>query len=181
MSKHILFIQGGGDDGYTADKPMVESLTETLGKSYAVKYPRLTSDDSQPDYGWTKQIADNISAYRDEVIIVAHSFGASMLLKYISENKVSTNITGIFLLATPYWDGSEDWQKGFTLKKDFADHLPKNILLHFYHCKDDEEVPFAQFEKFKKQGKQATFHPQEKGGHQFDNDLSKIAGDIKLG
>lgn len=179
MTKQVFFIQGGGDDGYNSDKPLVDSLRTTLGKTYEVNYPELTSDDSKPDFGWTKQIADKIAAYKDDFIIVAHSFGASMLLKYISENKTPKHITGFFLLATPFWDGKEDWQKGFLLKPDFADKLPKDIPLHFYHCKDDEEIPFSQFEQYKQKVKHAAFHVSKTGGHQFNNDLSKVAHDIK--
>lgn len=179
MTNQILFIQGGGDDGYNSDKPLVDSLQGALGKTYDVNYPELTSDDSKPDFDWTKQIADKIAAYKDDFIIVAHSFGASMLLKYISENKASKHITGVFLLATPFWDGKEDWQKGFILKSNFADRLPKDIPLHFYHCKDDEEIPFSQFEHYKQKVKQGTFHEHKTGGHQFNKDLSKVASGIK--
>jgi len=33
MSKQVLFIQGGGDDGYEADKALVASLQTALGKN----------------------------------------------------------------------------------------------------------------------------------------------------
>lgn len=51
MSKKVLFIQGGGDDGYKADKALADSLQTALGKGYEVSYPELPSDDSLPDYG----------------------------------------------------------------------------------------------------------------------------------
>lgn len=179
MSKHILFIQGGGDDGYTADKPLVDSLRNALGKEYLIHYPELASDDTQPDFGWIKQLSEQINKQKSDIIVVAHSFGASILVKYLSENDTPKHITAIFLLATPFWDGSEDWQKGFVLKKKFEDQLPKNIPLHFYHNHDDEEVPFTQFEKYKQKIAHAEFHEHKKGGHQFDNDLHAVADDIK--
>lgn len=179
MNKQILFIQGGGDDGYTADKALVASLRKALGKGYTIAYPELKSDESQPDYGWVKQIAKQISDYNEDLIIVAHSFGASMLLKHLSENSVPKNITAVFLLATPFWKGDEDWQKGLMLEKDFAGKLPKDIPLFFYHCRDDEEVPFAQFEKYKKKIENATFHAIKTGGHQFEDALNNVVTDIK--
>lgn len=179
MKKQVLFIQGGGDDGYHADQALVDSLRKVLGKEYTISYPELSSDDSLPDFGWPKQIEEKITGYKDDFVLVAHSFGASMVLKYISENKTPKHITGIFLLATPFWDGKEDWQTGFMLQPDFADRLPENIPMYFYHCKDDEEVPFVQFERYKQQIKQATFHESKTGGHQFDHDLRKVGNDIK--
>ncbi len=40
--------------------------------------------------------------------MAGHSFGASMLLKFLSENKVKQKVDGIFLIAAPFWDGDED-------------------------------------------------------------------------
>ena len=33
MKKQILFIQGGGDNGYQADKPLVTSLQKEIGNA----------------------------------------------------------------------------------------------------------------------------------------------------
>jgi predicted alpha/beta hydrolase family esterase len=180
MTNTILFIQGGGDDGYHADQPLVTSLQKTLGEEYAVAYPEMPSDESLPDFGWIQQITSEISKTTGDLIIVAHSLGASMMLKYLSENSVQKKITGIFLIAAPFWSGDEDWKKGLKLKQNFANELPKDIPLHFYQCKDDEEVSFTQFEQYKKRITYATFHEFKTGGHQFNNDLSQIAKDIKL-
>ena len=179
MNKQVLFLQGGGDDGYTADQAMVASLKAALGKEYSVHYPELPSDESKPDYGWIGQIATHISKADDDVIIVAHSFGASMLLKYLSENKVQKKIAGIFLISTPFWDGDVDWQKPFELKANFAAKLPKDIPITFYHSRDDEEIPVAQFEQYKEKVIQAAFHEIKAGGHQFNNDLARVAKDVK--
>lgn len=179
MRKHIVFIQGGGEDGYAADTALVDSFRTALGSGYAVDYPELHSDDSLPDFGWTKQIADKIFTYKNDLMIIAHSFGASLLLKYISENSVPKHVTGIFLLATPFWKGDEDWQKSFTLRPGFANHLPNDIPLYFYHCQDDAEVPFSQFEQYRKQIKQARFHESKTGGHQFDTALERIVADVE--
>ncbi len=179
MKKQVLFIQGGGDDGYNADKALVASLQTALGEEYEIHYPEMPSDESLPDYGWIQQIATEISESKDNVIIAAHSFGASMLLKYLSESIVRKKIAGIFLLATPFWSGAEDWQKGFKLQESFADKLPKEIPLFLYQNRDDEEVPFSQFERYMKLIAHATFRESKKGGHQFTNGLSVIANDIR--
>src|ERR1700740_3230648 len=86
LMKNILFIQGGGDDGYKADKTLANDLQNTLGKDYKLIYPQLTTDEAAPDFGWIKQIANEIDKAGDGVIVIAHSLGASMLLKCLSEN-----------------------------------------------------------------------------------------------
>ncbi len=72
--------------------------------------------------GCNKQ-ARKISETGSDIILVGHSFGASMILKYLSENSVNKKIAGIFLIATPFWNGNEDLQKGLKLQENFADRL----------------------------------------------------------
>lgn len=180
MTKQLLFIQGGGNGGYEADKALVHSLQENLGNEYAINYPELESEEAAPDFGWIKQIDQQVSEMQNDVIIVGHSLGASILLRYLSENPASKKIKGIFLIATPYWSGNEDWKTGLKLQEGFADKLPDGMPLFFYHCKDDEVAPFSHFGYYKQKVKQANFHEIESGGHQLNNNLAIVAQDIKL-
>jgi predicted alpha/beta hydrolase family esterase len=179
MGKHVLFIQGAGDEGYEADTMLVSSLQAALGEGYDVNYPRMRTDEAAPDFGWTQQIGDEISAIKQEVFLAGHSLGASMLLKYLSENEVNNKITGIFLMSTPFWSGDEDWKKGFKLQKNFGDKLSKDVPTFFYHCSDDEEVPLSHFALYRQKLSWATFREIPSGGHQLDNDLTLVARDIK--
>ncbi len=178
-SKQILFIQGGGEGGYKADKPLVASLKTTLGKEYQVDYPKLQSDESASDFGWVQQIGERMSKTKGITILVGHSLGASMILKFLSESPVIKKIEGIFLLATPFWSGDEDWKAGLKLQENFAEKLPEEAPIFLYHCQDDEEVPFSHFNQYKEKLTQANFRKIESGGHQFNNDLALIAKDIK--
>jgi predicted alpha/beta hydrolase family esterase len=177
--RKVLFIQGGGDDGYEADRALVASLKENLGSEYQINYPKIQSDETSSDYGWIKQIRENIDEVNQDLIIVGHSFGASMILKYFSENPVSRTIKGAFLVATPFWDRSVDWQRGLALNENFADKLPVEIPLFLYHCQGDEEIPFSHFDQYEQKLTKAMFRIIESGGHQLNNDLTLVASDIK--
>ena len=178
-SKQILFIHGGGEDGFKADTLLADSLRQKLAGSYEVLNPQLQSNDTDPDFGWLNQIGQGISSVGNEIILVGHSLGASMLLKYLSENRVQKNIIGLFLIAPPYWSGDEDWKQGIKLHEDFADAIPKDIPIFIYQCLDDEEVPFDHFTTYQQHLPWATFREVESGGHQFNNDLTLVAQDIK--
>lgn len=102
-----------------------------------------------------------------------------MILKYLSENPVKKKIAGIFLISTPFWSGNEDWKQGLKLQENFAGKLPKNVPIFFYHCHDDEEVPFSQLAIYRQKLDQATFREIPSGGHQLNNDLKLVAQDIK--
>jgi len=179
MNKHILFIEGGGNGGYEADAKLVASLQKALGKSYRVCYPHLQVDATKSDFGWCDQIGKEIETIKGEIILVAHSLGASMLLKYLSENKIKKKIGGVFLISTPFWSGNEDWKQGLKLKEDFAEKLPKDVPVFLYHCRDDEEIPFDHLAFYKEKLPLATVREIGSGGHQLNNDLSIVAKDIR--
>jgi predicted alpha/beta hydrolase family esterase len=131
-----------------------------------------------PDFGRPKQIGQEISEAAEEIILVGHSLGASMLLKYLSENEVRKSIAGIFLISTPFWKGDEDWVDALKLQPGFEEKLNKKTPLFFYHCRDDEEVPFDQLAVYKQKIPWATFREIAVGGHQVNNDLTLVATDI---
>ena len=179
MRKQVLFIQGGGDGGYEADAKLVASLQKALGNDYEIRYPRMQNDDAATDFGWLKQIGKEIGKLRDDAILVAHSLGASLLLKYLSENMVSKKVSGIFLMSTPFWNGKEEWVQGLKLQENFAESLPKNSRIFFYHCRDDEEIPVDHLASYRQKLPVATFCEVESGGHQLGNNLNLVAKDIK--
>ncbi|MCF0074251.1 alpha/beta hydrolase [Dyadobacter sp. CY261] len=179
MALQIIFFHGGGSkEDFEADKKLVESLEDQLGASYVVHYPFLP-DDGSPDLGRRRQIKQAISDSEDGAILVAHSLGASMLLACLSEFDVERKIAGVFLIATPFWQGSEDWVEAFKLPPDFAEKIDRKTPLFFYHCIDDEEVPFEQLAIYKQQLPWAIFREISIGGHQFNDDLSIVAADIR--
>ncbi len=181
MKKTVLFIQGGGNGGYKADKPLAASLQTVLGNDYTVHYPQMLPDETIPDFApqWLNQIGKQIAAAKDGLILTGHSLGASMLIKYFSENQVNISVAGMFLVAPPFWSGSEEWVQPLKLREGFADKLPRDLPTFFYHCADDDIVPFDHFTHYKRLLPWAVFRKIASGGHQFNNDLSVVATDIK--
>lgn len=179
MKTQVLFIHGGDEDGYGAAKKMAASLTAALGSNYEVNYPQMESDESVSDFGWPQQIDEYINKSEGNIILVGHSLGASTILRYLSETDTRKKISGVFLLAPPFWSGDEDWKKGLILQDGFAGKLPANTPIFLYYCLDDDVVPFDQFSSYRQKMPQATFRQFKKGGHQFNDDLTLVAEDIK--
>ena len=139
----------------------------------------MPNEESPVYEAWKYQIARELVALDDEVILVGHSLGASILLKYLSEEKVEKPVAGLFLIAPPYW-GTEDWKVDeYALQPDFASKLPEELPVFFYHSRDDEWVPFAHLALYAEKLPQATIHEFDGRGHQFDDDLSEVARDVK--
>ncbi|MGH3088230.1 MAG: RBBP9/YdeN family alpha/beta hydrolase [Rubrobacteraceae bacterium] len=179
MKKQILFVHGGGEGAYEEDKKMAASLRDELGAEYDVHSPKMP-DEASPEYeAWKDKIAEDIAAMDGEVILAGHSFGASILLKYLSEEEVEKPVAGIFLIAPPYW-GAEGWEVAeYALKKDFASKLPEESPVFFYHSRDDEWVPFEHLALHAEKLPYATVREFDGRGHQFDDDLSEVARDIE--
>ncbi|PYJ67581.1 MAG: hypothetical protein DME76_14850 [Verrucomicrobia bacterium] len=109
VKQQILFVQGGGAGAYQADRQLVVSLRSALGTAYELLYPKMRHE-SDPDYqNWKPRMGKELARLENSVILVGHSLGDSFLLKYLCEEKIEKIIAGIFLIATPYWDGN-GWQ-----------------------------------------------------------------------
>ena len=179
MKRQVLFVHGGGEGAHEEDKILAASLQSVLGAAYEVRSPEMPDEDS-PEYGaWRDRISQELTAMDGEVFLVGHSLGGSVLLKYLSEEKVEKPVVGIFLIAAPYW-GAEDWQVSeYELREDFASTLPGGLPAFFYHSRDDEVVPFIHLALYKERFPQATIHEFDGRGHQFDDNLSEVARDIE--
>lgn len=179
MSKHVLFIHGAGAGAYEADAKLMVSLRDELGSAYQVQYPQMPNED-QPAYEpWKRQIMQELAALDGEILLVGHSLGGSVLLKLLCEEQLDQPIAGLFLVASPYW-GAEDWKVDeYMLQEDFALQLPPVLPTFFYHSHDDKVVPFEHLARYAQHLPQATIREVNGGGHQFNNNLSEVAQDIK--
>lgn len=179
MKKQVLFIQGAGEGAYEEDGELVKSLSDVLGSKYNVLYPKMPEEEDQSYEAWKAQISKELAKIDDEVILVGHSVGSSMLLKYLSEENVENAMAGIFFIAAPYW-GTGGWQMDeFTLDEGYASEILKGLPVFFYHSHDDDIVPFAHLALHAEKFPQATIREFDGRGHQLNNDLSEVAADIK--
>lgn len=177
-TRRVLFVHGAGGEAFEADEALVRSLREALGSDFDVEYPEMPDADA-PEFGtWRDRISRELSALDGGVILVGHSLGGSVLLKYLSEERVEKPIAGVFLIAAPYW-GTVDWEVAeFGLREDFPAALPEDVPIFLYHSRDDEEVPFAHLALYAGRLPRATIREVEGRGHQLGDDLSEVAEDI---
>ena len=179
MKKQVLFIQGAGEGAYEADEKLARSLRAMLGSEYDVRYPKMPEEEDQGYEAWRAQISRELATFDDKVILVGHSAGSSMLLKYLAEEYVENSVVGIFLIAAPYW-GTGGWQVDeFRLDEGRTAKFLKTLPIFFYHSQDDDIVPFTHLALHAEKFSQATVRKFNGRRHQFNNDLSEVAADIK--
>lgn len=179
MKKYLLFIHGAGEGAYEEDGLLVASLQKALGSAYDVRYPRMANEES-PEYAdWKAQIATELSALDGEIILVGHSVGGSVLLKYLFEERVEKPIAGLFVIAAPYWGADEFWKwDEVQLPENVAAKLAHIPRIFLYHSRDDEIVPFAHLALYAAKLPQATIREVDGRGHQLGNDLTDVAENI---
>lgn len=182
MGIQVLFIQGAGGGAHAEDKKLAANLGQRLGPDYDIRYPAMPNEDSPEVERWCVAIASALAAMTNPALIVGHSLGASILLKTLSEIDIARAIAGIFLIATPYW-GGDGWRyEGFerlALREGFASTLPPGAPIFLYHSRDDVVVPFAHLGLYVQHLPQATIRDLDGRGHQLNNDLSEVAGDVR--
>jgi predicted alpha/beta hydrolase family esterase len=179
MKRHVLFVHGGGEGAHEADEKLAASLRDALGVGYDVRSPKMPNEGSPEVGAWKGKIAGELATMDGEAILVGHSVGAHMLLKYLSEEEVEKPIAGMFLVAAPYagtggWELEED-----ALPEDFASKLPEGLPVFLYHGRDDEEVPFGHLALYEAKLPRATVRASDGRGHQFGDDLSEVARDVR--
>jgi hypothetical protein len=105
--------------------------------------------------------------------------GASVLLKYLCEERAENPAAGLFLLAAPHWGEDEFWKwDEARLPPDVAVKLSSIPRIFLYHSRDDEIVPFAHLARYAAKLPRATIREVDGRGHQFGNDLAEVAKDI---
>lgn len=181
MTGRVLFIHGAGAGAHAEDALLVASLRDALGPAYEVRYPAMRNEAS-PEYAdWKSQIAEELAAADDGLVLVGHSAGGSVLLKYLAEEQVGRRVAGLFLLATPFWGGGDalwTWDD-VHLPDDVGARLARIPRIVFYHSRDDDVVPFAHLARYAAAFPRAVVRPTDGRGHQLGNDLTEVAEDIR--
>ncbi len=174
--RQLLFVQGGGKGAHDEwDSQLVASLEQALGQGYEIRYPRMPNE-SDPKYErWKSALEAALGTLRDDAIVVAHSMGATILLKLLSEQPASRGFGAIFLIAAPFV-GEGGWASDeLQLPLDLGAHLPKGVPIDFYQGLADQTAPPLHVELYARAVPQARVHRLSGRDHQLNSDLSEVA------
>lgn len=180
MTRPILFIHSGGSQGpHEGSSDLVHHLRKGLHEDHVVLYPKMPEPEN-PDYElWKLTLDRELSALEDEIILVGHSLGASVLLKYLSEEPCDKSIAGLFLVAPVYF-GKKDWRvEEYSLKRGFETALLGISRIYVYHSRNDTVVPFNHLVQFADKLPNSVCRAFEDRGHLFTRGLPELVEDIK--
>ncbi|HEY3403157.1 MAG TPA: alpha/beta fold hydrolase [Ohtaekwangia sp.] len=178
--KEVLFVHSAGPQGHFEGSDFLLSyLRKTLGNDYAIVSPEMP-DPENPHYDlWSDQLEKEFAALNSNAVVVGHSLGASVVLKYLSESPQAKPVSALFLIATPYW-GEKNWEvEEYALVDDFPRKLPSIPHVFLYHSTDDEVVPVNHLERYADDLPEAQVRECYHGGHLFSKGLPELINDIK--
>lgn len=180
MKKQILFIHSAGpQEAGEGSNGLVNYLLNELGNEYEIHHPLMPDPENPRYHAWKTKLGTKLSSLRNEVILIGHSLGGSVILKFLSEEKYSNSIKGLFLISTPYWK-KKNWEiDEYVLDKDFAKKLTGLPHLFLYHSKEDEWVPFSHMQSYAKKLPNAVVRVLEGQEHEFSYGFPQLIEDIR--
>jgi pimeloyl-ACP methyl ester carboxylesterase len=106
----ILFIQGAGmmHDPEGSGR-LAAYLARELSADHRVIAPEMPDADNPHYQRWRDRIEQELQAIDEEVILIGHSLGGSVLLKYLAEGSYRKPVPGLFLVSVPNW-GPDGWR-----------------------------------------------------------------------
>ena len=179
--KEILFAHSGGGQGSSGEGSfdLVSWLRSELSKEYNIRYPIIDNPESPTYKMWKQLFTKEFKKISQSVILVGHSLGGSMLLKYLSEERPNISISALFLVSTPFW-GKDGWDiEDFVLEQNFEATLNHINKVYLYHCKSDKIVPCQHLKFYKKAFPLSIVRILNGSDHAFSKGLPELVSDIK--
>ena len=179
MTRTLLFIQGTGDMwAPEGSGVLVKYLERELGSGYEIVAPEMPGAATEPHYEpWRDAIESRLAEMSGPLALVGHSFGASVLLKYLAEVAAPPQLRGLLLVSTPWWE-REGWSAEYAMPDAFSRRLPR-VPTFLYQSRADPEVPYSHLKIYERHMPWATTRTIDGSEHSFTNGLPELVADIR--
>ena len=156
-----------------------DSLQDDLGDDFDVILMKMPCNYNAKYSEWKLWFEKYVPLFNEEIVLIGHSLGGIFVAKYLSENKYPKKIRGVFLVSAPYDDEGQDSLGDFKLERSLGQLENQAKVIYLYHSKDDDVVPFADFENYKKELPDAKAEAFEDRGHINQEKFPEIVRDIE--
>lgn len=127
------------------------NLQKDLGDAYEVILPRMPNSWNARYSEWKIWFEKFVPQLDDNVIFIGHSLGGILLTKYLSEEQYPKKIRATLLVAAPYNAPDDHPYVDFNIMTPLTKLQEQGGEIILYQSKDDQDVPFSNFERYQKE------------------------------
>lgn len=129
-----------------------EYLDRELGRKFKIIRPRMPLQDNARYADWKVWFERHLPYLKGKFMLIGESLGGIFLAKYLSEKKLKKKPLAVYLVCPPFDNTipTEDLVGGFKLKPDLSLLEQNTDNLHLLFSKDDDVVPVAHANKYRK-------------------------------
>ena len=196
MKKQIIIIHGGTTfDTYQEYMTYLQSAKLTLERinfkdwkenlssampDFEIIYSKMPNMKNARYLEWKIWFEKLFSLLHDNVVLVGHSLGGIFLAKYLSENTFPKKIASLHLVAACYdTEVIKDSLADFALTRTVENISEQVKKIFIYQSRDDDQVAFADAEKYKRDLPSATFVVFEDKGHFIQKEFPELVENIR--
>ena len=196
MKQQVFSIHGGNAfetyEEYLADLKQKEvsiegtrfmdwkgNLQKVLGDPYEVILPRMPNSGNARYAEWKIWFGKFVPLFEENIIFIGHALGGIFLAKYLSEEKYPKKIRATLLVAAPYNAPDDHPYVDFNILTDLSGLQEQGGEIILYHSKDDQVVPFSNFQRYQRELPSAQTRIFEDRKHFNDASFPEIISDIQ--
>ena len=177
--KNVLFIHSAGEQSDTEGSGLLlAALRAGLGADTRLAAPIMPEPDAPDAAAWEAALGDHLRQQQAPLVLVGHSLGGSVILKYLAGHDMPHGLAGVVSIATPFW-GMQDWEQEWRLPEGFEARLSELPRVVLYHSRDDDVVPVSHLDRYAEAMPKALVRKVDGRGHLFDDGkVADILADI---
>jgi uncharacterized protein len=139
-------------------------IDELKKRGHEVVAPQLPDAENPDEQAWTEALLEEVKNVDDETIVIGHSLGGAMALRFLEAVEARSTPKACLLISTPWMIQSDKFRGFFMSELDFEVLMWKVSRFALLHSKDDDVIPFDHAQKYEKV-LHAKLHETEEAGH----------------
>ncbi len=164
------------EDLRTTDWKM--TLQQKLGSAFEVYCPAMPNKQNAKYAEWKIWFEKFVPFMEPNVILIGHSLGAIFLAKYLSENIFPVTIRATLLVGAPFNTPTNHPLADFNLGAVLSLLSKQAGDVFLYHSKDDQIVPYSNFQDYQQALPNTHLFSFEDRGHFRDEKFPEIIESI---
>jgi predicted alpha/beta hydrolase family esterase len=179
MTNSVLFIHSAGDQsGAEGSGPLVAALRAGLPAGTRFAAPIMPRPNEPDAAAWAAALGGHLRQQQGPLVLVGHSLGGSVLLRYLADHGIPAGLAGVVAIAAPFWEAS-GWEQEWALPPGFEAQLAGLPRTALYHSRDDDVAPVSHVDRYAEALPKALVRKVDGRGHLFsDGNVADIVADI---